>query len=53
MTARIPRSAVKTKDGKTVIEMQKPRLAVGQRKNAEGKAAREAKSWKAKSKGKP
>jgi hypothetical protein len=50
MTARIGKVRLTTKAGRTVIDVPKPRLAVGQRRNAEGKASRLAKAWKTKSK---
>lgn len=50
MTTPIGRAKLTTKNGKTVIELSKPRLAVGQRKRIESQAVRAEKKWKAKSK---
>lgn len=52
MSTRIGKAKIKTTaTGKVVIEPSKPRMAAGQRKNAEGKAKREAASWAKRSKG--
>lgn len=48
MTTHLPRARLKTKDGKTKVEMPKPRLAAGQRRNMEGKAKREESAWQKK-----
>jgi hypothetical protein len=51
MSTRVGKIRLKTgPNGKVLIEATKPRMAAGQRKNAEGKAKRLADKWKAKSK---